>query len=343
MGVTVAVPELERLDAARALDIARLNMAKYMERSAMMKFVTGDQSKHFMETNVKLAAHLLALALSASFAGPSLASVSTPITGDSSYVLTFDEEFNGTAIDKTKWQVTFDGNADRTYSTYPNAQFWNSTNLTVVNGVADFAVTKCPTGYCTAGITSFLLQTYGYWEARVKLPANAAGIGANFWTDAKSWVFPENDIIEWSGSTPATYRANWHNGASWVSVNTVSGADTNFHVVGMLWTPTTITWYLDGVQKAQVPTNGAGAVPQWTLLVATVGPFGNLIGSSTVFPAHYQVDYVHIYSNSPTAVAVTPQANYGGPGDNGSTTTTTSTTSTTTTTSSTTILHGRKK
>jgi hypothetical protein len=295
------------------------------------EFIAADQSKHRMESNVKLTALLLALALSASFAGPSRANVSTPIIGDSSYKLTLDEEFNGTSIDKTKWQVTFDGNPDHTYTTYPNAQFWNSTNLTVANGVADLAVTKCSTGYCTAAITSFYLQTYGYWEARVKVPANAAGIGANFWTDSQNWVFPENDIIEWSGSTPSTYRANWNTGTSWVSTNTLTGVDTNWHVVGMLWTPSTITWYLDGVQKATVSTNNNGAVPQWTLVGATVGPFGNLIDSSTVFPAHYQVNYVHIYSNSTSAVAVTPQANYGGLGDDGSTTGTT------------TILRGKKK
>jgi hypothetical protein len=40
------------------------------------------------------------------------------------------------------------------------------------------------------------------------------------------------------------------------------------------------------------------------------------IDSSTVFPAIFQVDYVHVYSNASGAVAVTPQANYGGPGYN---------------------------
>ncbi len=253
--------------------------------------------------------------------------VNTPITGGSSWKLTFDEEFNGNAIDKQKWQVPGDGTADHTYPTYGNAQFWDSTNLTVANGVANFAVTQTGGGYHTAAITSNYLQTYGYWEARIKLPSNAPGIGADFWTDAQGWNFPENDISEWLGSTPTSDYTTWHyanpvdgNNAVGVS-NTVTGLDPSaWHVVGALWTPTSINWYYDGVQVFQTSTNvnAANAIPQWVILDATVGGFnGNTINGSTVFPANFQVDYVHVYSNDPNAVAVTPQANYGGPGDTG--------------------------
>lgn len=37
--------------------------------------------------------------------------------------------------------------------------------------------------------------------------------------------------------------------------------------------------------------------PEWLILDATVGGFNNnLIHSTTVFPEHFQVDYVHAYS-----------------------------------------------
>jgi beta-glucanase (GH16 family) len=127
-------------------------------------------------------------------AAPAYANVFTPITGDASYKLTFDEEFNGTAVNNTVWQVTYDGNSDQTYGTYPNAYFWNSTNMTVGGGSLDLAVSKVGSNYHTAAITTSFLQTYGYWEARVKMPANARGIGTNFWTDANGWNFPEIDM-----------------------------------------------------------------------------------------------------------------------------------------------------
>jgi hypothetical protein len=267
-----------------------------------------------------------------SYAPTALASVYTPITGDSSYKLTFDEEFNGTAIDKSKWQVTFDGNPDHTYPTYGNAQFWNSTNLKVAYGMADLAVTKCATGYCTAAVTSTHLQTYGYFEARVKMPPNAKGIGAGFWMDAQGWQFPEIDISEWLGVTPTSDYTTWHYAYPSDGTNTTGiskkvslGDPTLWHVVGVLWNPGTITWYYDGVQVFQTSTNvnSTNAIAQWMLLTATVGGFnGNTVDSTTVFPAHMYVDYVHAYSNSPTAIAVPPQAGYGGPGDTGSTTST---------------------
>jgi Ca2+-binding RTX toxin-like protein len=255
--------------------------------------------------------------------------VYTPITGDPSYKLTFDEEFNGSSIDTQKWLVPYDGAPDHTYPTYSNAQFWDSTNLTVANGTADFKVTQTPTGYDTASITSNYSQTYGYFEARIKVPSNANGIGANFWTDAPGWQFPEIDISEWLGSTSNSNHTTWHyatpvdgNNATGIS-HTVTGFDPSaWHVVGALWTPTSINWYYDGVQVFQtsINVNSANAIPQQAILGATVGGFnGNLVDASTIFPADYQVDYVHIYSSNPSAIAVTPEANYCGPGDTGST------------------------
>ena len=264
-------------------------------------------------------------------AAPAYANVFTPITGDASYKLTFDEEFNGTAVNNTVWQVTYDGNSDQTYGTYPNAYFWNSTNMTVGGGSLDLAVSKVGSNYHTAAITTSFLQTYGYWEARVKMPANARGIGTNFWTDANGWNFPEIDISEWLGNLPSSNYTTWHykypnDGTNGTGISqTVTGIDfTKWHVVGMLWTPAAVTWYYDGVQvfTTSIDVNSTNAIEQWTILGATVGGFnGNVVDSSTVFPAHYQVDYVHIYSNASGAVAVTPQANYGGPGDTGGTVT----------------------
>ena len=87
--------------------------------------------------------------------------VETPI--DNSYKLTFDEEFNGTAVDPSVWSVP-NGVQDLTYTTY-NAEF-RSENLQVANGLLDLSVTKelTPGGrdYGTAGMTTTnFLQTYG--------------------------------------------------------------------------------------------------------------------------------------------------------------------------------------
>ena len=241
-----------------------------------------------------------------------------------SWKLTFDDEFDRTSIDARRWGIP-DGTVDHIYSTYSNAVF-KAANIRVASGFAELTVTQTAAGYGTAAMTSYFLQAYGYWEARVRPPCYAAGIAAGFWTDARGWTYPEIDILEWIGVTPTTNYMTWHyaypqdgNNAFGISSSTTNvnfcGA---FHVLGVWWRPTSITWYIDGAQVAQTSINvdAQNAAPLWVILDATVGGFDiDYIDRTTRFPAHYLVDYVHVYSISPGAVAVTPDAGYGGPGD----------------------------
>lgn len=238
--------------------------------------------------------------------------------------LTFDDEFDGTAANTRRWGIP-DETVDHTYATYSNAVF-KAANISVANGFAELTVTQTAAGYGTAAMTSYFSQTYGYWEARVRPPCYADGIAAGFWTDARGWTFPEIDILEWIGITPTTNYMTWHyaypqDGNNAVGISS-SLSDVNFcgsfHVVGMWWRPTSITWYIDGAQVAQtkVYVNAQNAAPLWVILDATVGGFGiDYIDQTTQFPAHYLVDYVHVYSSSANAVAVAPDAGYRGPGD----------------------------
>lgn len=225
---------------------------------------------------------------------PSIASAAPP-SGD--YRLVFTDEFNGVAIDKSKWQVTYDGNPDRTYSTYNNAYMWPSTNAKVGNGVLSLIVSKHGNGYRTAALTTWQRFTYGYWEARLLPPQGlSAGIGANFWTNSLGWTYPENDIWEWSGSNPHQYMSNWHDGVRWASTGTLCMSEfTGWLTVGMEWTPDSITWSLNGVPRASTSTVGREPQPQWTLLGATVGPWGDRVDVGTVLPAVFKVDYLRVY------------------------------------------------
>jgi hypothetical protein len=51
-----------------------------------------------------------------------------------------------------------------------------------------------------------------------------------------------------------------------------------------------------------------------TLNNAVGGWNNNAVDATTVFPGHYRVDYVHVYSNNPNVPAVTPQPGYNGGG-----------------------------
>lgn len=239
--------------------------------------------------------------------------------------LTFCEEFNGPSLDRNRWGWP-DGTPDTTYPDYSNA-IYDAKNIAFENSCAVLSVNKTANGYSTCSMTSNHRQTYGYWEARAKAPAAAAGIGAGFWTDAEGWTMPEIDILEWLSCTPTVNHMTWHYAEpddgtnAWGVSHSVSNPQLDlsddFHLYGMLWRPGLISWYFDGVLTAgtRYRVDEANAVAQQTIVNTTIGGWGmNWVDAATRFPTQYIVDYVHIYSDDPAAVAVEPDAGYRGPG-----------------------------
>ena len=264
-------------------------------------------------------------------AAPALAAVYTPITGDSSYKIVFDDEFNGTSLNtSTKWHAP----VTQHDNTYPNSNMMQMLvgNVSVHDGLLDMMVTRGPTpdgsSYGTAAITTRGHTISGqpisvYWEARIKNMDQAFGLMSGFWTDtAPNWNFPENDFNEyWQAQSIYSTRQNYHDGANWVlqsNYNTGMNLGAAYHVYGVLWTPTAITYYIDSVQTAQTTTNTNRSNPQfYAILNASAGGGGIWPNGTTLIPNHMLVDYVHVYSAQAGAVAIAPDANYGGPGDNG--------------------------
>ena len=256
-------------------------------------------------------------------------SVYTPITGNPSYKLVFDDEFNGTSLDTSKWlpPVTEHDN------TYPNTNKTEmmASNVSVNDGVLDLKVTPGPTPngsqYGTASITSQGTTIPGepinvYWEARIKNMDNANGLVSAFWTDtAHSWTFPEVDFNEyWQSYTADATGQHYNDGNTFVlpgeGASTGSDLAAGYHVYGALWTPTSIKFYIDGVLTAETATDTDKTSPEWyAILNATAGGGGIWPNGTAQIPNNMYVDYVHVYSAQPGAVAVTPEAGYGGPGD----------------------------
>ncbi len=267
-------------------------------------------------------------------------SVYTPV--DSTYSLVFDEEFNGTSFDSSKWSVLD--------SQTLNNVVVKTANAAVANGVCSLTLagnTSSQTGafITTNGHASFSASGGAvYIEARCKMPTSPAeGLWPAFWMN-NNGNFPEIDVFEWLGVHNASQFQTYHNpndGSAPPTGTTGYGFDQQsspgigdlsqaYHVYGVLWTTSAITWFIDGVQTYQL-TNGQSISGYWSGGAATVnitgGPqminlqigangFGgqnNTIDSSTVLPAVFKIDYVHVYQVGGTAV--TPQTGYGGPGD----------------------------
>jgi beta-glucanase (GH16 family) len=148
-----------------------------------------------------------------------------------------------------------------------------------------------------------LVQRYGYFEIRARIPAGKA-LWPAFWLlpADKSWP-PELDILEVVGQQAELIVSTAH----WVGADgkrASSGcrtrkpeAPTGFHHYGALWTPESITYYFDREPVAHLTTPPGMDKPMFMLMNLAVG--GNMVGKAdadTPLPARFEIDFVAAYA-----------------------------------------------
>lgn len=137
-------------------------------------------------------------------------------------------------------------------------------------------------------------QTYGYFEARLELPAEK-GAWPAFWLMPAdgSWP-PEIDIMEAYGTEQAVQTLHTKETGAHTQSYTktfVDGATTGMHTYGVLWTEDSLTWYIDGTAVKTAATPDDMHKPFYMILNLAVqsGTTGSLL-------ANYKVDYVRAYT-----------------------------------------------
>ncbi|HVI33970.1 Calx-beta domain-containing protein [Phenylobacterium sp.] len=138
-------------------------------------------------------------------------------------------------------------------------------------------------------------QKYGYFEMRAELPT-AHGAWPAFWMMPTPYVAQtEADIMEGLAATPhVDYRRAW-GGDTNLYDNAYKIDPTGYHSYGMLWTPTTVTFYFDGVAVLQSDTPANWTHPMALIVNMAVGGWGGE-PNSLQFPAEMKVDYVRAYA-----------------------------------------------
>jgi beta-glucanase (GH16 family) len=163
--------------------------------------------------------------------------------------------------------------------------------------------------------------TYGYFEARLKMP-EGGGTWPAFWTlgsNINSVPWPrcgELDIMEYAGNnstrtTSAAHYANLSGAHDYKSSGLNNSTDlyNEFHNYGLLWLPNEITFLFDGrpvliLKKADTGLtrwpfgpNSAGVDPKMYVIfnLAMGGNYGGSIQSGLT-KATYSIDYVRYYS-----------------------------------------------
>ncbi len=246
--------------------------------------------------------------------------VERPAILDDGYELVFDDEFDGTELDTSKWGYNYSWGNSHNHAAYcaPENVIVKDGVLTLLgenkqhpNGVGKagtFNNKEYPLVYTSGAVNTHhkFNFNYGYFEARLKMP-KGKGMWPAWWMLKDGWP-PEIDMLEILCSRPTQLHVNCHYGPAWNNKSSHEqvlelGFDStdDFHTYGFEWTPKYMKYYVDGVQVGHAFTNKQ-ALEQCTgmymILNLAIDGWDGTPDSSTVWPAEYQCDWVRVWQKN---------------------------------------------
>ena len=257
-------------------------------------------------------------ALAFSLLGGCLLGCSSAQSPPPPWQLAWSDEFDGAALDTTKWSVDTGsgfGTGQQDYDTD------RPENVSVTGG--QLVLTARQESFGGEAYTSGRLETnghfsqkYGKFEARIQIP-QGQGMWPAFWLlganySAVGWPqCGEIDVMENRGADPTTVVGSMHgpggdNMTAGYSLPSGASFSAGFHVFSLEWEPGEMRWYVDGslyeTRTADTLPNSQPWVfdhPFFVILdLAVGGQFGGNVGGATTFPQSMQVDYVRVYARA---------------------------------------------
>jgi beta-glucanase (GH16 family) len=264
--------------------------------------------------------------------GPSCGGVTFYKADGVAWQCTFDDEFNGTTLDTSKWNVQETATSsfhsgDECFVDSPNnvSVSGGHLNLTVREESAPF-LCQDPSGSFETQYTSGMVNTYGHFSqtygsfaVRAKIPPQTAkGLQESFWLWQDSQEGPMNnvpggnelDIAELYSNDPTLVAPTAH--FSLMSLRppvtddscTLNSVSTQFNNYVLVWTPSELTFSYDGnvcltVQRSSNALLGAGpwfTSPFFINLTQALGIDGNSPNASTPQSATTEIDWVRVWS-----------------------------------------------
>ncbi len=223
----------------------------------------------------------------------------SPVGVPGNWHLTWSDEFNGSALDTTKWSTGWFGSGVTGPVNSYEQECYDPSQVSVADGDLNLAAIAKPqtvhgTTYpVTSGMVTTMGKftfTYGVVEARIYLPGTNGQIDdwPAFWADGTgAWPMTgELDVMEGLGGSAAYH---FHSPAGGPGAS-VSGNFTGWHTYAADWQPGVVTYYYDGKQVGQI-TTGITSSPMYLILNEAVGG----AGSPIVTPATMRVDYVRVW------------------------------------------------
>ncbi|GAA1540573.1 glycoside hydrolase family 16 protein [Nocardioides humi] len=189
------------------------------------------------------------------------------------YSCTFRDDFDGTTLDRSRWMVqetSFSGMYGGSKGCYVD----NDRTVRVDSGLLLLTSTildeefLCRSPYgsfttnaevSTVATRSQFVQTYGRFEARIKMPAEAGIPGSH----SAFWLYPQDqaygrwpgsgevDIAEWFSGLPGNVYPSVHYAGENTALSSgyncrMPTSSTEFHTYAVEWTPSIMRFYYDG-------------------------------------------------------------------------------------------------
>ncbi len=217
------------------------------------------------------------------------------------YQLVWEDEFEGTTLDSTKWRVRGVG---------PRAIAYVSEQaVEVADGFLNlYALKQGDTLLGSAvGTQDLYMPRYGYFECRAQLQ-QSPGVWAAFWLQSKliakgedpSVYGAEIDVMEFFrklGKDIVSHNVHWAYGPNQQTTHGMQsyleGVSEGFHTFGLEWLPDKYIFYIDGLKFYEV-TQGISNIEEY-LILSMEYPGNKKDMRKTKFPDVFIVDYVKVY------------------------------------------------
>jgi len=229
------------------------------------------------------------------------------------YVLVWQDDFNGNALDPKKWEVRGVGPRALGYVS-PEA-------VTVEDGYLKLHALKKDGRILlgAVGTQNHFMTRYGYFECRAQLQ-KSTGVWGAFWiqsTEIRNGEDPalygaEIDIMEFFkklGPDIVSHNVHWAYGPHQQSTHGMQsylkGVSEGFHLFAVEWTPEKYVFFVDGYRFYEV-TTGISRIEEYLILSMEIPKEPQEI-KDTVFPDVFVVDYVKVYKKKADAKLEMPK------------------------------------
>jgi len=228
--------------------------------------------------------------------------------------LTFDDEFSTCAINPLNWNANplNPGTINNELAAYTPDAISCDTNYGIARIRSDRRSWNGQS-FTSGVMTTFghFEQAYGYFVMRARIPTGA-GIWPSFWMLPSSGAWPpELDVMENIGNPNTVYMTvHLPNGSqSQCPYTSSTNFSTGYHTYALEWTPTALSWFVDGFSECSYTGANIPNVPMY--MIANVAVGGTWPGAPTVqtaFPQSMDIDYVRAYQFRPAYPGAKPNA-----------------------------------